>query len=84
MRMTSKQYEQFTRRPTPRFLVQHFDGAWIDCVREDLYDGENEAVLMQPAEFDSPEQAEVFIDEVCGLMHCGGDRDHFRIVAVSR
>jgi hypothetical protein len=55
-------------------------GEWMNCVREDLYTGDNEEVYQQDAVFTTREQAETFIGDICDLMHMGGNRDEFRVV----
>ena len=55
-------------------------GDWLDCVREDLYTGDNEEVYQQGAIFATREQAETFISDMCDLMHTGGKREWFRLV----
>lgn len=65
------------------FVVQHDleNGEWLDCVREDLLgpfddDGRN----LPKAIFTSEADAETFIAAMQGIVHCGADRQHFRIV----
>lgn len=59
------------------------DGQWLTGVREDLYDGDNDIVLTQPAIFTTREDAERYISDMYGLMHMGGDGVEFRIVEES-
>ena len=65
------------------FEVQVLDGEWIGCVREDLLDDyDGETAKLPPAQFDTRERAEQFIDDLRGLMHIGGGDTQFRIVVV--
>jgi hypothetical protein len=62
------------------FRVQHDQGhgEWVDAVREDLNEGNNEG-LDQVAEFDSMAAAVQFVDDMRGMMHMGGDDVRFRV-----
>jgi hypothetical protein len=68
---------------TNRYLVQYNDGGysgWFDCVREDLleqFDGRTADLPV--AKFSTLREADDFISTMCGLMHCGGNKDDFRI-----
>jgi hypothetical protein len=67
------------------YRVEHnAEGDWLPAVREDLYDGTNDEVLERTAEFATPEDAEQFIHEIRGLIHCGGSDIDFRVVKQSQ
>lgn len=65
-----------------RFVVQYGGegGEWVDCYREDLTDGHTTAT--PKAIFATRTEAEDFILFLCGLMHCGGNPDEFRVMEV--
>lgn len=66
----------------PRYRVEVHDGTeWVTAAREELLEVFDDDTRNLPlAHFDTRPQAEAFITTMCGLMHCGGDRDQFRIV----
>lgn len=65
------------------YTVQTLAGdEWIDCVREDLIeDMDGDTRTLPVATFDTDDEARTFIDVMCGLMHCGGDPNDFRVVS---
>lgn len=61
-------------------LVQHKDGdAWVNSVREDLIAHGGEVL---GALFYTMVEAQAYITAMCGLIHCGGNRDDFRVIEV--
>ncbi len=64
------------------FTVQVHEGEWVTCVREDLIGDDCDTRTLPEAVFPTHAEAEAFIVTICGLMHCGGDPNLFRIVNV--
>ena len=61
------------------YLVEYREEVWLPCLREDLLPEGPSVAVVPAAEFDTPEEAEAFIQRVAGTVTAD-----FRIVRRER